>query len=100
MKVTIKGILHWEKNSWSENHSYGIYRHDMSDMSSENTHYAAIQPVEFEVEIPDDFDPRPGIVKGMRETKQRILAEAQVKANEIDEQIQQLLSIEYKPEVA
>lgn len=100
MKVILKGILHWQKWTYDEEATFALHAHDMSEMSDSNHQYAPIKEVSFEVEIPDDFDPRPGIVEGMREQKQKLLAEAQMKANQIDEQIQQLLSIEYKPEAA
>lgn len=72
----------------------------MSNCSSVARLYSPIREVEIEVDVPDDFDPRPGIVEGMREQKKRILSDAQIKANQIDEQIQQLLSITYKPEAS
>lgn len=100
MKVTVKGILHWTRWSHDEEVEYIIAADDMSACSSSARQYANIKPVSVEVEMPDDFDPIPGIVKGMRDRKQNLLAEAQMEANKIDGEIQQLLSITYKPEEA
>ena len=55
-----------------------------------------IMPHSFEVEIPDDFDPNPAKIATLRAEKQRIQAEAHVKAENIEMQIQELLCIENK----
>lgn len=97
MNVTVKGILHWTKQQWETDPQYQIFRCDMSDVSPE---YIAIKPVNIELEIPDDFDPVPRQIEALKAKKQEILADAQFKANNIEEQIQRLLCIEHKPEVA
>lgn len=95
MKVVVEGILHWEQ--WfADKPIYVIHSSDMSGCSDDMHHYAPIKSMWIETEIPDDFDPRPAIVAGLREQKQKILADSQIKANAIDEKIQQILSIEYK----
>ena len=96
MKVTIKGFVHWHKYLWDENPEYQFYACDMSDMGPD---YVLIMPHEFNVDIPDDFDPRPRQIEVLRAKKQQILAETQQKVNNIEDQIQRLLCIEHKPEV-
>ena len=97
MKVTIKGFIHLYKSMYlGDLDEYQFHMHDMSDMGPE---YVLIQPHEFEVEIPDDFDPRPGMIDGLRKQQQQTLADAQLKVTRIEERIQQLLCIEHKPEV-
>lgn len=98
MKVTVKGILHMQQWEWEKAPTYAIYSGDMSGSSSASLTYAPIKPVEIEFEIPDDFDPRPAIVAGLREQKKSILADAHVKAVAIEERIQSILCLEFKEE--
>lgn len=93
MKVKIKGFVHWHKYEWDSEPQYAIWRCDMSDNGPE---YVCIGEREFETEIPDDFDPRPSQISALRKAKQEILADAQLKVNNIEEQIQSLLCIEHK----
>jgi hypothetical protein len=97
MKVTVKAFLHWHKYEWEDKFSFEFWR---CDMSVNGPDYVCLGEREFEVEIPDDFDPRPHQIAALREAKQRVLAEAQAKANNIDDQIQRLLCLEFKPEGA
>lgn len=98
MKVTMKGILHFTQWSWENVPSYRIYDVDMTNRSDENVTYAPIKEVSIDFEIPDDFDPRPAVIAGLRDQKQKILADAQVAANKVEERIQQLLCLENKVE--
>jgi hypothetical protein len=50
-----------------------------------------------EVEIPDDFDPRPGMLANLREQKRAVEAEYAVKVNVIENKIRNLLAIEHQP---
>lgn len=90
MKITAKGVLHWHEGDFT------IFR---TAMSSCGPNYVPIREVECEFEIPDDFDPRPKQIEALRDHKQKILAETNVKVNNIEEQIQALLAIEHKPEM-
>jgi 2',3'-cyclic-nucleotide 2'-phosphodiesterase (5'-nucleotidase family) len=47
-----------------------------------------------EVEVPDNFDPRPAMVANLEEKKRQVRAEFAKKVKELDEQIQSLLAIE------
>jgi hypothetical protein len=94
MKVTIKGIIHWQDSGYTPP-QFRLWPQDMSSCGPE---YVPIQPHEMEVEIPDDFDPRPKQVEILRQKKKEVLAAAQEKVNNLEEQIQRLLCIEFKPE--
>ena len=50
---------------------------------------------EFEVDVPDDFDPRPSMVDSLKEQKRLARAEFAKKVTEIDQRIQSLLAIEH-----
>ena len=91
MKVTVKANLHWENSKFEPPH-YVFWQHRMPD----GPERVFISEHEYEVDVPDDFDPLPQVVAGLRERKQKILADSQLAANEIDDQIQRLLCIENK----
>lgn len=97
MKVTAQAHLHWRT---SYTHPEGMFTFFENDMSICGPEYVCIRKVEMEVDVPDDFDPRPAQIDALRKEKTKILAEAQARANNIEEQVQRLLAIEYKPGVA
>lgn len=51
----------------------------------------------FEVEVPDGFDPRSGIVANLEREKAEVTAKFQARITEINGRIQSLLAIENKP---
>jgi len=96
MKVTVKGVLHYQKNSYDDHPYYTIWRSDMSSMGPE---YVPIKEVEIDLEIPDGFNPIPQQVDALRKKKKEVMAESERKLNDLEGQIQSLLCIEFKPEV-
>lgn len=48
-----------------------------------------------EVEVPDDFDPRPGMLANLRDQKRAVEAECAAKVMVIENKIQNLLAIEH-----
>ena len=92
MKVTIKGFLHYRKYDWETSPVYVIHTCKF-DYDPDHIY---IGEREFETEIPDDFNPLPAKIEILRQEKQRIQAEAHVKAENIEQQIQELLCIEDK----
>lgn len=59
-----------------------------------------VRPHTFTVEVPADFDPRPGMVKALEEKKRKAHAEFSALVAQIDRQISELQAIEYTPEAA
>jgi hypothetical protein len=94
MKTTIKGYVLWVNDSWMKEPHFELWPSDVSRCSPNK---AFIKEQDFEVEIPDDFDPVPGQIDALREKQTELRAEMQVKLNNLEEQIQRLLCIEYKP---
>jgi hypothetical protein len=94
--MKIKAFLHYHKRDWSDEVSYRLHWDDCTEILAPD--YVLISEQEFEVEIPDDFDPRPLQIKGLRAVKEKIIAEAHAKVINLEEQIQKLLAIEYKRE--
>jgi hypothetical protein len=91
MQVTLKGFIHAEKEPWDEKAKYAVYPFDMSK-TSRNT--VLIGEQDIEVDIPDGFDIRPGLVENLEKEKQRITAEFQARVTELNGQIQSLLALE------
>lgn len=92
MKAVIKGWVHHKKYDWKDEVDYIFWPFKM-DTSPDTI---PIFEHSFEVDIPDDFDPIPIKIEMLRSEKQRIQAEAHVKAANIERQIQELLCIENK----
>ena len=92
MKQKITVFIHCCKYDWKEEGVFVAHPYRFDDST---THIFLFEQ-EIEIDIPDDFDPTPIQIEKLRKEKQRILAEAQVKANNIDQQIQEMLCIENK----
>jgi hypothetical protein len=60
-----------------------------------STHRALIGPVSLDIEVPDNFDPRPAIISKLRDEIEEVRADAEKKVRQIDQRIQELLAIEY-----
>lgn len=74
------------------------YQLMLSDMSEYGYIYTGIsKSVEVSLELPEDFDPTLAEINCLKREKDKILAEAQCKATRLEERIQQLQCIEYKP---
>lgn len=96
MNVTIEAFVTYHKYEWEQEPTYTL---DCSDMSTVSPDYVTIRKQAFEVDLPDDFDPRPLQIEALRKEKVKVLAEAAAKATNIEEQIQRLLCLEApKPE--
>ena len=62
--------------------------------SYENDSDITILSQEIEMEVPEGFDPTQPHIDMLKAEKQRLAGEAQIKMNNLDEQIQSLLAIE------
>ena len=91
MKVTIKGFINYRKDDWCEGNDYHFNKCDLSEHG-----YVTVMPHEIDVEVPDDFDPRPQQVAALEAEKQKARAEFHARVTEIDRQIQSLLAIEHE----
>jgi len=93
MKFLIKGFITFEPPRYGDKHpTIGFKTYDPRQFDSFNG--AVVREHAFEVEIADDFDPRPGMVASLEEQKRKARAEFAAKVAEIDAQIQSLLAIE------
>lgn len=88
-KVEIKGFVHVEK-AWDGEVRYSFFQTDMSKYGS-----ILLQPHTFEVEL-EPYDLNALTIDTLKAKKKSVEAEAYVKVQAIDDEIQKLLSIEGK----
>lgn len=88
MKVQIKAHVLYRKDHFGSDD----FRLAMFDM--ESCGYITVAVQEFEVEVPDDFDPRIKQVELLRKEKERVRGEFAKRCTEIDEQINRLTALE------
>jgi hypothetical protein len=96
VKVTLKGIIH--ELDWdipNDPKEYRLFGTDMTDK-----YYTAICPVEVEVEIPDNFDPRPAKIAAIDAQIASVRAEMTARVTELMEQRSRYLAIENTVEAA
>ncbi len=55
-----------------------------------------VMPATIDIELPDNWNPAPGVVKTLEAKKQEVMAEAQQKITAIQEQINKLTAITYE----
>lgn len=90
--IQIHGHIYAEQRSWEKELHFSFASYDMRKYQE----CAQVVPHTITAEVPDDFDPRPDMVESLRNEQKKILAEAQVKANAIEERISKLLCLENK----
>lgn len=93
MKHTIKGHVYWQMNDYMRTPRIVFSQYDMRKWDSKDG-CVWIMEHEFEVEVPDDFDPRPGQITELEAQKVRLNAEFSAKVTEINRRISQLQAIE------
>lgn len=100
MKVTIHVFIvaeqasRWnlEKQQYEKEIVYKAWPCDISKNAESDSVLAT--EIDIEVEVPDGFDIRSGLVENLEREKQRIGAEYQKRVTELNAQIQSLLAIE------
>jgi hypothetical protein len=95
MKVKIDAFVCYEQPCiWGEGkHGFQIQMYDPSDVNS--TRNVLVFPQTFEVEIPENFDPRPQMVKSLEAEKEKARKDFAYKVMEIDRKINELLALEH-----
>lgn len=95
MKQTITGYVYWQQNKYMKEPLYIFERYDMRTWGADSQDGRVyIGEHSFEYDVPDDFDPRPGLIAGLEADKQKARAEFAAKVAEIDRRISQLLALE------
>jgi hypothetical protein len=90
VKHIVKGFVHYSKEDWEDRATYEVYPFDMSAHGGR----ALIGEQQFEIDVPDDFNPIPQMVAALEEQKRvKRLKLAEDLAN-LDAQISRLTCIE------
>jgi len=95
MKHTITGFISYEKPYFKSEHGFSFYR-----CKGENVGEVTVMPLSIEFDVPDDFDPRPELIKALDE-KQRaadaayaaLTTEINRQTTEINRQISELQAL-------
>ncbi|MDQ0571517.1 hypothetical protein QFZ42_003351 [Variovorax paradoxus] len=93
-KQIVKGIVHYCKEVWDDHATYEIFPFDMSEHGGR----VVIGARDFEIDVPDDFNPVPQMVAALEEQKRQIRLEMGAKLARIDEKISKLTCIEHTVE--
>jgi len=98
MKVQINGFITYEKpEAWDEKDKHG-FRFSMFDPTGWKHNTAVVvRPESIEIDVPADFDPRPGLVKALEAQKEAARKEFANTVMQIDRQINELLALEHTP---
>jgi hypothetical protein len=91
MKVEINGYVTCTQYSWDDKPTYSFHAFDPTPYDS-NT--VIVMKHGFEVEIPDNFDPRPGQVAALKAQRDKLEAEFSKRVMEINNKINSLLALE------
>jgi len=91
MKVKKLVHIYFEKFSWEEQGKHAIYSFKV-DNSNDRIY---INSQEIEIEVPDDFDPRPQQIAVLEAKKVKAMAEFHETVMQINEQISKLQALEY-----
>jgi hypothetical protein len=99
MKVQMKGFIMASKSQRYDvdKHAYVdhmIYTFCHYDSSKYDAEEVVVGEHAFEVEVPDNFDLRAGLVANLEREKQKVTAEFQARVTEINGQIQSLMALE------
>lgn len=90
-KHKISGYLYHVQYRWEDTFQV---KFSSSDTMGDGNSWTMIGPYEIEVEVPDDFDPRPGKIEALRVQEQDVRAEFSAKLVEIEKRINELLALE------
>lgn len=104
MKATIKAHVHAKQvqryssdtQKFHEGIEWEVYPFDMSQSGSDRVN-VGVQ--EMEIDVPEGFDIRVGLVGNLEREKKRLMGEFQARVTAIDSQIQKYLAIDNKPTV-
>lgn len=93
MKVKIAGNIYKPTHAWEGRNAYDFFSFDATTAGD----YILVCPHEFEVEIPDTFDPVSAEVDLLNKKIESIQKESDLKVLQIQQRISSLLCIENNP---
>jgi hypothetical protein len=87
MKLTIQGHIYAQQNSWDTKPHFTFFDFEAND-------WVPVVAHEITIEVPDNFDIRPGMIAKLEKEKEDIKAAFAARITEINSHIQSLLAIE------
>lgn len=94
-KHIVKGFVHHNKEAWDETATYAIYPFSMQGTLGS---CVLVGEQQFEVEIPDDFNPIPAQLAVLEEEKRKLRLKLAEELARLDERISKLTCIEHTVE--
>ena len=91
MKIKLIAHIHYTKYSWEDKGEFQIWYAKLKD--DQDRTYVCEQVVE--VEVPDNYDPRPQQIIALEKQKQMVMANYQKTVTEINDCISKLQALEY-----
>lgn len=93
--IKLKGYVVWEHYSWEDKPHFNWRLNKPSGEQSTHVKRVLVGESEIEVEIPVNFDPRPGMVAALEDEKRELQAKFTARITEINAQISNLQAIEF-----
>jgi len=78
------------RRDYGDDRDFSISRFEMP-----NHGYITVCSKEFEIDVPDEFDPRQQQLEILRKERDRINAEFAIRVKQIDDEINKLIALEY-----
>ena len=91
MKIKITAHIYYFKYSWEDEGKYQLWFGKLDDDDTRT--YIGEQEVE--VEVPDNFDPRPRQIAALQRQRGKVMADYQKTVDQINERISNLQALEY-----
>lgn len=91
MKIKIKAHIHYNKYRWDNKGEFEVFSFKFDD--DDRRIYVGEQ--EIEIEVPDNYDPRPQQIAALEAQKKKVMAEYQKTVTDITERINKLQAIEH-----
>jgi hypothetical protein len=95
MKRTIEGFVYYIKYDFCD--TPHLAWNASPDMGKHDPDWVLVGPHSFEVECPDDFDPRPQQVAALDKEIEKTRAKMHARITELQEQKNRLLALEMTP---
>ena len=88
MKKVIEGFITYAPSAYGSEEKFDFFPFEMKVSG-----HITIMPYSFEVDIPDDFDPRAKQVEALKAEKKKLMADFQVRCTEIERKISELTAL-------
>ena len=91
MKTKVKAFIHYSENCWESPTNFEVFPFQFDDVS----YRTFVCEQEIEIEVPDNYDPRPQKIAALEKEKQKIMADFQKSVDDINNKISKLQAISF-----